>query len=140
MKSTKKLVICILAFILLVSLTACGGASSQQGSDQSATDKPAVAEQATVEQVADAPDTKVSGDALAGSWVDINSPDRFVKITKTGDVYEYEDNEGKLPATFANGVLKLKVSDTDTADVYINAETGNLLSVYQDNISEYKKK
>lgn len=138
MKSQKKFIVLIFVFVLLFALTACG--SSDQASQESVDEQPVAAEKATVEQVADAPDTKVSADELVGSWIDISSPDRFVNITKTDAGYEYEDNEGKLPATFENGVLKLKVTETDTADVYINAESGNLLSVYQDNISEYKKK
>ena len=145
MKSRRVLAVCIAVFVLLIGFSACGsntGDSLDQSSNlQQAEDKKAEApQQATVEQAVETPDTAATVDSLIGSWIDIASEDRFVNITKNGAEYEYEDNEGKLPATFQDGALKLKVSDTETADVFINPENGYLTLVYLDNISEYKKK
>jgi hypothetical protein len=145
MKIRNILAISILTFSLLSSMAACGNKNTdaaeqsaeeaQQAIIQQATDQ-----QATVEQALEKPDSDITIDKLIGSWVDVTSPDRFVNITKVGEEYQYEDNEGKLPATFTDGVLKVKISDTDTADVYIDTKTDHLLCVYQDNISEFAKK
>ena len=147
MKSRKVLFIGTLMVALLFVLSGCGsGGDTGDSSDQSAVAEESVAavaetvEQAMTEQIAEAVDTKASVDELVGNWVDIVEADRFVNITKEGTEYQYEDNEGKLPASFENGVLKVKVSDTETADVYIDTDSRHLLLTYQDNISEYAKK
>lgn len=147
MKSIRALAVSTALFVLLAGLAACadntgdtGDSSGQPSSQQAGEEKAEAPQVATVEQVIEAPDTGADVDSLIGSWIDITSEDRFVNITKNGDEYQYEDNEGILPATFQDGVLKLKVSDTETADVYINPENGYLTLVYLDNISEFKKK
>lgn len=140
MKSCKVLAVCILVFVIIVSLAACGGNSSASGETQTTVALDTSPQEASVEQAIDAPDTKASADALVGEWVDINSPERFAKITKTDAGFDYEDNEGKMTGTFANGVLKVNVPAGGTADVYISTKTGNLTTIYQDNVSEFKKK
>jgi hypothetical protein len=150
MKSCKLLVVGILVATIVFSLAGCGGGGNSD-SDQTAavvggvseSTAPAEAEtvvQGATQQVAEAVDTASNVDAIVGSWVDVNAPDRFAKITADGTAYIYEDNEGKYPATFEGGILKLKVSDTDTADVYIDPATEHLMMVYQDNVSEFSKK
>jgi hypothetical protein len=152
MKSSKILVILILVFALVAGMTACGNnktsSSGQQADTQQQSEAVQSSIQAETDQVAVASeviptvDSKASADSLIGSWKDINSPDRIVNITKTDTGYEYADNEGKYPAIFKDGVLKVKVSDSDsdTADIYVDAKTGHMLSVYQGNTSEYSKK
>lgn len=152
MKSSKILVILILVFALPALITACGSnitsssgqqADAQQQSESVQSSIKTETEQVTVEsEVIPIADPKASVDSLIGSWTDINSPDCFASITKTDTGYEYADNEGKYPATFKDGVLKVKVSDSDsdTADIYIDANTGHMLSDYQGNTSEYSKK
>jgi hypothetical protein len=157
MKSFKILVISILVTALLAALSACGNnknatdqqsdsqqqtAATQQSDAAQSSTQAGTGQQAIVTESMQTADPKASVDDLIGSWTDINSPDRFAKITKTDTGYQYEDNEGKYPATYKDGVLKVKVSDndTDTADIYIDKNTGHMISTYQDNISEYSKK
>lgn len=138
----KVLVLGLLAVVLLFAFTACGGdsAADEQTSDEQSVQAYVTPEAEVVQQVIAEPDSKAAVSDLVGNWEDISDPTRFVKITKNGEEYAYEDNEGPLPATFADGALTLKVSDTDTCKVYIDAATGHLMSVYLDNISEYTKK
>ena len=145
MNVKKVLIACILALIFTVSLSACGEETTNSSKEQTNTTVQAVDElqpdqEVTIEEALPTVNATVAVDNLIGSWIDITSPDRFVKITKLDSDYQYEDNEGKYPATFKDGVLKVKVSESDTADAYIDKDTGHLLSVYQDNISEYNKK
>jgi hypothetical protein len=147
-------IVYILLLVLLTCITACGNNTSGFPDQQVSGQKLDVQEKTNTEsdtQVGTgqgdvvqgelpAADTKASVDGLIGSWTGIDSADRFVNITKTDTGYQYEDNEGKYPAEYKDGTLKIKISDSDTADVYIDAESGHMLSVYQDNLSEYKKK
>ena len=150
MKSSKILIILILVLSIPALITACGNnetSYSGQESDttlqsedleasiQSETDQVSVAS-----EVISTADPKASVDSLIGNWTDINSPEYFANITKVDAGYQYEDNEGKYPATFKDGVLKVKVSDSVTADVYIDANTGHMLSVYMGTTFEYIKK
>ena len=147
MKSSKMLVVFFLVFTLLVGITACGSNETASSEEQEEVEQQTAVQedtdlQAAVEQVMPTADSSASVDSLIGSWIDIDSNDRFANITKTDTGYQYEDNEGKYPATFEGGVLKVKVSNSegDTADVYIDAETGHMLVFYQDSISEHRKK
>ena len=147
MKSSKMLVVFFLVFTLLVGITACGSNETASSEEQEEVEQQTAVQedtdlQAAVEQVMPTADSSASVDSLIGSWIDIDSNDRFANITKTDIGYQYEDNEGKYPATFEGGVLKVKVSNSegDTADVYIDAETGHMLVFYQDSISEHRKK
>lgn len=144
MKSQKIFAVLVLIFTLLAGMTACGdnntASSGQQADVQQSTEQTVAPEAATIEQTLPAVDSKAGVDALIGSWKDISEADSFVTITKTEAGYQYEDNDGKYPATFENGVLKVKASDTDTADVYIDPETGHMFTAYQGGLLEYEKK
>ncbi len=161
MKFTKTSVVLVLVFIFSVALTACGGGNADDStaeyastdwsaspSESLSTAEAAVQAQtnqeATVEAALPPADTEKANDEnLLGTWTDINASDRYVTITKTDAGYQYEDNEGKYPATLVDGVLKVQVSEsdpTDTADVYIATESGHLLSVYQDDQAEFMRK
>lgn len=99
-------------------------------------------QQATAEVVIPTAEADSSVDSLLGNWIDVNSPDRFANITKTESAYQFEDNDGKYTGDFKDGVLKIKVSETDgdTADVYIDAKTGHMFSAYKGDITEFQKK
>jgi hypothetical protein len=161
MKFIKAFVVLMVVCVFSVALTACGGSDSADSTaEYSSTDWSAspseslstaeaavqaqTNQEATVEAALPAADTEKANDEnLLGTWTDVNAPDRYVKISKTDTGYEYEDNEGKYPATLVDGVLKVQVSEsdaTDTADAYIENESGHLLSVYQDNQAEFMKK
>ncbi|HEX2945803.1 MAG TPA: hypothetical protein VHT96_07590 [Clostridia bacterium] len=139
------------AIIITLAFSACTSNSSEQNTQTESTLSSGI--EASGEQQANAapqkevvsqevakPDTKASVDDLTGSWTDKNDKTRFINISKDGDGYIYEDNEGKLQTEYKDGVLELKISDTDTAKVYIDEASGHLMLVYQDNISEYEKK
>lgn len=147
MKVKKLLVVGMLITVILLAFAGCGSSDEAAGDENidSAVESTApveaeTVEQAATEQIAEAADTKTKVEDMVGSWVDVNAADRFVNITSVGTTYSYEDNEGKLAATFEEGILKISVSDTDKADAYIDQATGHLMVVYQDNISEYAKK
>ena len=138
-------VIGVLAIVIMFALFGCGGNADNSSGNAPSSGESVVAVTEVVEQeasdkIADAVDEKASADDLVGNWKDITDEARFVNITKTDAGYEYEDNEGKLPSEFSEGILKVKVSDTETADVYIDTASGHLFLVYQDNISEFEKK
>jgi hypothetical protein len=140
MKKNRLIIALLLAVVLVITFTACGN-KDDEGNDEvveetiSATPVPETAEQALPEA-----DTKATVDALLGEWVDIGDATRFAKITKTDSAYEYEDNEGKYPATFEEGMLKVTVGEGMVADVFIQPDTSNMVTKYEDNISEFKKK
>lgn len=152
MKRSKILVILILVFTLMTGMTACGSntagndttgndtASGQQADASQTTEQTVTPEEATIEQAIPEADPEANADALIGSWKDITAADSFVNITKTEAGYQYEDNDGKCPAAFENGVLKVKASDTDTADIYIDPKTGHMITAYQGGMTEYEKK
>ena len=149
MKSKNMFTIYLLLFALLTSLTACGGkttdpsgqqASIQQTAEQQEADQQATDLQAVAEQIVSAADPTAIIDDLIGSWTDISSTDRFANITKADTEYQYEDNDGKYSATFKDGVLKVKVSDSETAVVYLDAKIGHMLVVYQGEPTEFSKK
>lgn len=140
MKSKKILVVCILMFVLLISVAACGSKDTTSTESQTIVEEQVSAEPATATQVIPTPDSAATVDALVGNWVDINSADRFANITKVGEEYQYEDNDGKYSATFKDGKLLLKVNDTETADVYVDEKTGHMFTVYQGNPTEFSKK
>lgn len=127
------------------------GGVTQAVGDQTASERPSVDEVAAtapeataqvevVEQTMPTVDAGASADSLIGDWIDITADDRFAKITKTETGYQYEDNDGVYEATFADGKLIVTVSDTETADVYLDAQTGHMYLIYQDNPTEFKRK
>jgi hypothetical protein len=139
MKSKKILVVSILIFVIIASLAACGSSSSSTSTASTAASQAATAQPATATQVIPTADPAATVDGLIGSWQDINSADRHADISKVGDAYQYVDNDGTYPATFANGKLTLKVN-TDTADVFVDAKTGHMFTIYQGNPTEFSKK
>lgn len=133
--------------MLVLSLAACGGSSNTSASSGETTvsaDESANATEAAESDVAavsePTADIKASVDSVLGNWIEVDTPDRFANITQAGNDYSYEDPEGTYEATFADGVLKVKVTDTDTADVYFDAASGNLIITYQDSLVKLKKK
>jgi hypothetical protein len=140
MKSIKILVVCILMFVLLFSVAACGSKGAESTESQTTVAEEVSAEPATATQTIPTPDPAATADALVGNWVDINSPELFANITKVGEEYQYEDQDEKYVGTFKDGKLLLKVNDTETAEVYIDSKTGHMFTVYQDNPTEFSKK
>jgi hypothetical protein len=147
MKTKRMLVVFISLIFILVTFTACGGNSSseQVSSDQQVSGNVTGSQsdtdaQAVANQDVPVPDPKVSADGLIGSGTDISSPDRFITIVKSGEEYQVEDNEGKYPGTFKDGVLSIQVTDLDKAEIFVDPKSGHLFSFFQYNQTEYKKK
>lgn len=136
MKIARKLVSLICGVVLTASLAACGGADNSSVSSDSAAVSP---EQATIVQSLPQPDTALKDDSVLGDWTDIYDDSRYTKITKSDTGYQYQDPEATYTATFADGVLKVQVNADETADVYFDAASGNLVSVYQGSASWFKK-
>lgn len=148
-KNLKTIAILILVFMFFACMTACSGTANSSGQQNdaqqsventSAPENASTPEAATAEESIPAADSKASADQLIGSWKDISDENNFTNITKTDTGYQYEDNDGEYSATFENGVLKVKASDSDTAEVYIDPKTGHLLTLYQGGLTEYEKK
>lgn len=145
MRKRNVLVVGAVAAVLVFGLMGCGGSSDDASVPATIEEATGPAEaqtivQAATQQIAESVDTKSSVDVILGSWVNIAAADQFANITKEGDKYQYEDNDGKYPAEFVDGILKVKVDDTTTADVYVDVDTGNLKLSFGDNVSEFKKK
>ena len=142
MKSPKIFAVLILLLAVLSGITACGNDTPADTGAQASSAAPqgATVNQQTQEEVSASIDANAGADKFLGDWKDINDAERFAKITKTDTGYRYEDNEGKYPATFTDGIMLVKVSEEETADVYIDAETGHLFLVYQGNPSEFTRK
>lgn len=139
---------CLVAALLAVSATACSGPSEADSEaltsiTEISPDEMAVeqmtGQQESIEQTIPAADASATVDQLVGRWVDISMPERFASISKDGDGYQYEDNDGKYPAAFEEGMLKVKVSDTDSADVYMDSATGYLIVSYQGDVLEFQR-
>lgn len=145
-----------IVFMLACGVAACGGnagdstASETTGGSGEQTEAATTADTAPVSTAAPETaavvetlpkaDTKTNVDAMLGKWVDVNDANSTAEITKTDSGYLYADADGKYTATFENGVLKVKASDTDNAEVYIDPDTGHLLVSYKDGVTEYLKK
>ena len=149
-KNLRKFPVITLVFLTLMFLTilsSCSGSSSTLDQQNSASDQETgstqtaqsesvtSAEQSTLSAV----DTAASVDDLLGIWKGVNDDTQSAKVTKTDSGYQFEQNDEKYPATFSNGILKVKASDTDMADVYIDKQTGHLIVSYQGGITEYVK-
>lgn len=144
MKGKGILALCLAALVSMLVFTACGSNSSepdvQSGTELSGERQADAIPEEVVAQVLAEPDTKADAADLAGNWIDVSDESRFVTITQNGKECIYEDNEGKLESTYLDGVLEVKISGTDTARVYLDKATDHLMLVYQDNVSEYRKK
>lgn len=141
-KNLRIITVLALVLTLITGMTACGSstASAGQTGDTQSAAQTAAPEAATVEMTLPEADPKAGADAMLGNWKDISAAESFAIITRTDDGYQYEDNDGKYPAVFENGVLNVKATDTDTAKVYIDPKTGHLLTEYQGGLSEFEKK
>jgi hypothetical protein len=156
MRNGRNLLAIMLVLVMLVFLSACGGSGATNetvgtGTNQDSVETTAAADSAgnaaqteAVTAVASdglpTADSKATVDSLLGSWVDIDSAEKFANITKTDSGYQYEDNDATYEATFADGVLTVKVSDTDSAQVYLDSKSGNMIATYQDGYQKFKKK
>lgn len=134
----------LLILILSAVLTACGGSDTSIDSSSSVSTSIEVAENDSQEIDSLAPpEPQATVDILLGEWVDVDYPERYVKITKTSTGYLYEDNDGKYNATFEKGVLKLNVSvytESENAEAYYENKLGNMVMIYKETLSKFKKK
>lgn len=64
---------------------------------------------------------------------------RYAVISKSGNTYVYEDNEGKYIAVLKEGVLEIKVTEAETAIAYLEESTGNLILEYKESMWEYSR-
>lgn len=127
---------------LLFTFTACGGdaSTSQEGTASNGQEAVATAQEpATVESALPKVDTGAAADSMLGEWKDTVDNTHFSKITKTDSGYQLEDNDGKYPATFKEGKLSVKVTESDTAEAYIDTNTGHLFILFQDGLTEFAK-
>lgn len=157
----KKSCITALILVMLSSLVACGGSTSAESASSGGTAVSSTDEQNVVDQLAKEaeavpqPDTQpaaneVSTDSstqtaeekLLGDWADINDETRLVKVTVNGSEYTYTDPDGSYKGTFKDGILTIKISDAenDTAMVFIDGKSGNLVTNYQGDIYEFTRK
>lgn len=144
----------LLAFFLLAVflLAGCGGSSTgadntgstggvgETKAEEPSEPVPEVVEQVIAEQITEAADTEAEPDAFVGEWAGVDDESLFAKITKEGERYIYEDNDGAYEAVLSEGILKITVSEDDYADVYVDKETGNLVLTYMDSIITYTRK
>lgn len=145
MKLKNLIVIGIVCTVVLFAFTGCGSKSDEGTSGETAAQEqveavPETVVQNTAEQITESADVETTVDEFEGSWVGVDDATLFVNITKAGDQYEYEDNDGKYQASFSEGILKVVVAENDTADVYVDKESGNLVLVYMDSTIQYVKK
>lgn len=134
----------VIALLTLSMLTGCSGGGSADAAGNTPSEPveavPEVVEQDLSNQITEAANTEVETDAFEGSWVGTDDESLFVNITKDGDKYKYEDNDGAYEAVLTDGILKVTVAENDFADVYVDKDTGNLVLTYMDNIVSYKQK
>jgi hypothetical protein len=160
----KKSLSIAVVIVMIFSLAACGG-SKEDGSQESASissaeqqevinqlaeeaaavpepDTQAAVEAAATQDSSTVQDSSAATDKLTGEWADINDAARVVKITSNGSEYQYADPDGTYAGTVKDGVLTIQISDAenDTAEVFIDAKTGNLVTNYQGDIYEFTKK
>jgi hypothetical protein len=127
----------ILIGILIIGLIGCGSKSS----DKTENDKSSsVSAAALTNANTSVPSANVTVDNILGSWVDIKDETRFGNITKTDTGYQFEDNDGKYPGKYIEGVLQIKVTETDLADIYYNAGEAHLILDFQGDVTKFKKK
>lgn len=143
MKVKNVFLIFVIITVLMFAFAGCGGRdSSDEATDAETTPvepEPEVVEQEVSQKITEEADTETTEDVFTGKWVGMDDPLLFVNITKDGDKYLYEDNDGAYDAEFADGILKVTVAENDFANVYVDKNSGNLVLTYMDNIIEYKR-
>ena len=82
---------------------------------------------------------KTGGDRLVGEWVDVEYPSRYAIVTKRGDAYTWEDNEGKYPAVYKDEMLKISTGFGEAVAFY-DEETGYMILQYMGLESKFKRK
>jgi hypothetical protein len=133
--------LCLIVLLPVLLTSACGRQSSDPAEELSDEQQAVLTpEQEEVDLELAVPDSGSVAEEIMGNWVGAGDDSRFVNIERNGDEFLYEDNEGIFAGTFEKGVLKVKVTDTDVAQAYFDNTTGHLLLVYQDDISEFRRK
>lgn len=135
MKIARRVILLIFGVVFVISSAACGSVSTSSDSS----DLSGSSSQSASIQSLPTPDTTLKDDSVLGNWTDISDDTRYAKITKSDAGYQYQDPEGTYAATFKDGVLKVQVSTEETADVYFDAKSGNLVVVYQGSMTMFKK-
>ena len=134
----------VISLLTLLLLAGCGGNTNNGTAGDTPKEPveavPEVVEQDLTKQITEAADTEVDTDAFEGDWVGADDESLFVKITKDGDKYKYEDNDGVYEAVLTEGILKVTVAEGEFADVYVDKETGNMVLTYMDSIISYTRK
>jgi hypothetical protein len=157
----RKFCITALILVMLSSLVACGGSTNADNASSdvapvSSTDEQKVVDQLSEEaeavpqpaiqeaasEVATDSSTQTEEEKLLGDWTDINDETRLVKVSVNGSEYTYTDPDGSYKGTFKDGILTIKISEAenDTAKVFIDSKSGNLVTNYQGDIYEFTRK
>jgi hypothetical protein len=137
MKRFFRVISLILVCLLVIGLIGCGNKSSGTGE----TDKVSSASEVSLTNAnTSVPNGNVTIDNLLGNWVDIKDATRFANITKTDTGYQFEDNDGKYPGQYMEGVLQIKITETDLADIYYDSSNENLVLDYQGDVTKFNKK
>ena len=145
MKAKNAFLIFVVILAVVFAFTGCGSRNGDSSGETAVVDEtpkepePEVVQQEVTQKIVEEADTKTTEDVFVGKWVGVDDPSLFVDITKDGDKYAYEDNDGTYEAVFADGILKVTVAENDFATVYVDKDSGNLVLTYMDNIIEYKK-
>lgn len=140
LKRRKLIGVLIMVTIISIYFSACGNNNSGNNSTEPVGKEVEVIIPEPTPEPTPAPVSTATDDTVIGEWVDINSSDCFVKITQIGDSYQYEDNDGQYPATYKDGILTVNVTDTDTAKVFVDANSKHLFTEFQGNKAELRKK
>lgn len=69
------------------------------------------------------------GDRFLGEWIDVNNPGRFANVAKSGDLYIWEDNEGRYTAVYENGQLSINTG-FGTANVFWDENRKTMVGVH----------
>ncbi|MDH7578606.1 MAG: hypothetical protein QHH75_12520 [Bacillota bacterium] len=79
------------------------------------------------------------GDKFLGEWVNVNDSSDWAKIIRSGNSYIWEDSDGKYPAVYKDGILRVSVGIGE-GYVSFDEKTGHLVASYLGHKEEYKRK